>query len=186
MAISNNSLLRYAVGISVVIHMAFLLVAFGKGIDDFDKHAMTVTVQTKTVLPKVDNVADITALNNNQSNNQTAENSSAVLSGAVTSDDDSKTNAMRYVDMIRQRIQHALVYPQSARSSGIEGKTYVKFAIDARGNVISVTVAGSSGSRVLDEASVKAVHSAAPYPGIPHELHRESMTFVLGLAFTLK
>lgn len=51
------------------------------------------------------------------------------------------------------------VYPLAARRQGIEGRVILDVAVDAEGRAIEVTVATSSGSRLLDEAALKAVRN---------------------------
>ncbi|HYE00993.1 MAG TPA: energy transducer TonB [Alphaproteobacteria bacterium] len=49
------------------------------------------------------------------------------------------------------------VYPLAARRQGIEGRVILEVAVDERGRATGVKVAISSGSRLLDEAALKAV-----------------------------
>jgi len=49
-------------------------------------------------------------------------------------------------------------YPSSARSSNIEGTTYVKVLVNASGKVVESVVASSSGNSMLDDAAVKALY----------------------------
>ena len=61
-------------------------------------------------------------------------------------------------------IEEAKRYPRAARRMGIEGKTVVRFKLKPGGQVEAVEVAESSGSDILDKASVETVREAAPLP----------------------
>jgi protein TonB len=65
---------------------------------------------------------------------------------------------------IMRRIEEAKRYPMAARRMGIEGKTVVRFKLKPGGQVEAVEVAESSGSDILDKASVETIRGAAPLP----------------------
>ena len=65
---------------------------------------------------------------------------------------------------IMRRIERAKRYPKVARRMGIEGKTTVRFKLKPNGKVDSVEVVGSSGSDILDQASLETVQRAVPFP----------------------
>jgi periplasmic protein TonB len=58
-------------------------------------------------------------------------------------------------------------YPDAARNKMITGKGSVRFEIDARGQVISASVATSSGSAVLDQEMTAMALRASPFPAPP-------------------
>jgi protein TonB len=68
------------------------------------------------------------------------------------------------LSQIIRRIEEAKRYPRTARRMGIEGTTVVRFKLKPGGQVETVEVVESSGSDILDEASLKTVRDAAPLP----------------------
>ncbi|TNL09684.1 energy transducer TonB [Kosakonia cowanii] len=58
-------------------------------------------------------------------------------------------------------------YPSDARSRGETGTVYVRFSIDDVGNVLSVTLARSSGHSELDDEVLSLVRRASPVPAPP-------------------
>jgi periplasmic protein TonB len=58
-------------------------------------------------------------------------------------------------------------YPPGARSRREQGTAYVRFTIDERGNVLSATLARSSGSPELDAEVIDLVRRASPVPAPP-------------------
>lgn len=68
---------------------------------------------------------------------------------------------------IRQRIEEAKTYPDTARREGIQGTVDLRFRIAADGSVEAMEILRSSGHRILDEASEQTIRRAAPYPRVP-------------------
>ena len=72
------------------------------------------------------------------------------------------------LDQIQQqiirKIEAAKRYPRVARRMGIEGTTVVRFKLKPQGQVEAVEIAESSGSEILDHASLQTVRDAAPLP----------------------
>ena len=62
-----------------------------------------------------------------------------------------------------------LNYPDAARLRHLHGDLILTVTLGPDGHVREVTVNHSSGHRVLDEAAVRIVHLAAPFPPIPVE-----------------
>ena len=65
---------------------------------------------------------------------------------------------------IMRRIEEAKRYPRAARRMGIEGKTVVRFKLKPGGQLEAAEIAESSGSDILDHASLQTVREAAPLP----------------------
>ena len=62
-----------------------------------------------------------------------------------------------------------LNYPDAARRRHLHGDVMLTVVLGMDGHVRDVTVNRSSGYRVLDEAAIRIVHLAAPFPGIPQD-----------------
>ena len=62
-----------------------------------------------------------------------------------------------------------LNYPDAARRRHLRGDVVLSVTIAADGQVCDASVYTSSGYRVLDDAAIRIVHLAAPFPPIPHE-----------------
>ena len=65
---------------------------------------------------------------------------------------------------IMRRIEKAKRYPRMARKMGTEGQATVRFRIKPNGKVEGVELMESSGSELLDQASLETVQRAAPLP----------------------
>ena len=89
--------------------------------------------------------------------------------------------AIQYTDRIKQQIESAKEYPPRARRRNLEGVVKVLFTIGSRGNLESIRITLSSGSRILDRSAIKAVQKAAPFDAPPNG----SMTIALPIKYQL-
>lgn len=97
-----------------------------------------------------------------------------------------QADATAYSAMVLAHLQRYRIYPDSARSAGITGVAVVRFTLGASGSVIGVSLAGSSGKSVLDQAALAMVRRASPFPPIPPSLGRGSMSFAAPVRFNLR
>jgi protein TonB len=67
-----------------------------------------------------------------------------------------------------------LNYPDEARRSGLSGSLLVDVALNADGTVRNITIRRPSGHKVLDDAAVRIVRLAAPFPPFPPEIREET------------
>ncbi|MGH8155409.1 MAG: energy transducer TonB [Rhodanobacteraceae bacterium] len=60
-----------------------------------------------------------------------------------------------------------LNYPSAARRRHLHGNVVLSVTLGTEGQVRGVRINASSGHRVLDDAAIRIVHLAAPFPAIP-------------------
>lgn len=82
----------------------------------------------------------------------------------------------QYVDAWRAKVERVgnLNYPDQARREGLAGSLLLDVAINADGSVNAVRVYRSSGNPLLDDAAVRIVELASPFPPFPATIRRES------------
>jgi len=68
------------------------------------------------------------------------------------------------LSLILRKLEAAKRYPRMARKMGVEGTAVVRFRLRPEGRVEAVEIVDSSGSEILDKASLETVHAAAPFP----------------------
>jgi TonB family protein len=68
--------------------------------------------------------------------------------------------------IIQAALERAKNYPRMARERGIEGVVHVRFKVLPSGNVERVEILKSSGSEILDVASIKTVYRSGPFPRV--------------------
>jgi len=81
-----------------------------------------------------------------------------------------------YFSKVRERIKATWTYPRAAGQRGIEGEVVVEFRIAKDGHLISAGVWRSSGATILDDYSIRAVQTAAPFPRVPDDVAKEILT----------
>jgi TonB family protein len=68
--------------------------------------------------------------------------------------------------LIESALERTKTYPRVARERGIEGVVRLRFRVNESGSVEKIVIVESSGSELLDSASIRAVHRAAPMPSV--------------------
>lgn len=86
---------------------------------------------------------------------------------------------------IRQRLAQFQAYPAAARRRGVEGAATVRFVIGRDGQLVTKTLVHSSGSPHLDQAALKLVSDAAPYPSLPASVAGERLEVRIPIDYRL-
>ena len=105
--------------------------------------------------------------------------------GVVGNGSDDYLTQQNYLEMVRFRIERYRRYPKIARARNIEGRVTIRFVITTEGGVREVEVAKRSGTKALDQAALKAVQDAAPFPKPPGYLFKGEILLELTVAFEL-
>jgi protein TonB len=87
---------------------------------------------------------------------------------------------------VRSRIERKKIYPDAARDLGMSGEVEVLYELDRSGNLLRAEIVSSSGSKLLDQAALRAVKSAA-YKSFPEDawLGSSSKIFKTKLVFSI-
>ncbi|WP_068405875.1 energy transducer TonB [Labrenzia sp. OB1] len=112
-----------------------------------------------------------------QSNQTTQKGGSQRKGKSKTAGNSDVTN---YPAKVHRKILRSLRAPKGGRRA--KGEAKVRFTVRKNGSVGSVRLASSSGSKPFDQAVLKAVSRAAPFPPIPGAAGRSSWTFTLPVA----
>lgn len=67
-----------------------------------------------------------------------------------------------------------LNYPDAARREGVSGKLLLDVALNPDGSVRNITVLKSSGHAAIDEAAVRIVNLASPFPPFSPDIRKEA------------
>jgi protein TonB len=67
-----------------------------------------------------------------------------------------------------------LNYPEEARLQKLHGDVLLLVAINADGSLREVQIRQSSGNKILDEAAMRIVRLAAPFPPLPPEVRKDT------------
>ncbi|MEA3276474.1 MAG: energy transducer TonB, partial [Pseudomonadota bacterium] len=90
-----------------------------------------------------------------------------------------------YLAELQRAIARHRFYPRKARRDGLEGVVRVFFVIEADGRITGVRIAGSSGSKLLDEAAVKTLNRLGRFKPIPGEIGRKRWPLRVPINFAL-
>ena len=90
-----------------------------------------------------------------------------------------------YLDLVRLRIEREKEYPEVARTQKVEGQVVIRFVITPEGGVRALEVAKASNSPELDNAALRAVRDAAPYPKPPRRIFKGEVPLELTIVFEL-
>lgn len=87
---------------------------------------------------------------------------------------------------VRAKIERKKIYPDAARDMGMSGEVEVLYELDRAGNLLRAEIVSSSGFRLLDQAALRAVKSAA-YKSFPEDawLGASSKVFRTKLVFSI-
>ncbi|MGH6665240.1 MAG: energy transducer TonB, partial [Pseudolabrys sp.] len=98
---------------------------------------------------------------------QKAERAAAPMAGASSHNPNALPN---WKSKLVSRLERAKRYPPEAQSRGEHGVAQLAFSIDRNGGVHNARIVRSSGSSLLDEATLALVGRAAPLPPPPPEI----------------
>jgi len=90
-----------------------------------------------------------------------------------------------YLSSIRDKIESRWKYPYQAYVHRESGTAVLTFSINARGDVANPMVAVSSGSRTLDEESIRTVRGASPYPPLPRQFNLAKLNIIAQFRYRL-
>jgi len=99
--------------------------------------------------------------------------------------DDHLITTSGYLQIVRLKIESHKAYPEMARMGQIEGKVTISFVISPDGNNKFVKIVKSSKYKILDQAALKAVKDASPYPKPPVHLFGGEVSLSITIVFEL-
>jgi protein TonB len=117
-------------------------------------------------------------------NQQAAKQSRAAIQAAAQVQQSDRTAALQttsglsslspanWQSQLMAHLERRKRYPSGARSRGERGTVYVRFTIDGSGNVLSASLARTSGFAELDQEVLALVRRASPVPAPPPGANR--------------
>jgi protein TonB len=106
-----------------------------------------------------------------------AVSASAAAAGFMTTSD--------YLELLRMRVDSLKIYPDTARSRGRQGRVVVRFTLEEDGSIREKSLVRGSGTDSLDQAALRAVSRAAPFPMAPADLFTYPLTLQIEICFEL-
>jgi protein TonB len=84
------------------------------------------------------------------------------------------------------RLERFKRYPAAARTHGDEGVAQLAFSVDRAGRVHHARILRSSGSRLLDRATLALVERAQPLPPPPPEMRGAQIAIVVPIHYSIR
>lgn len=75
-----------------------------------------------------------------------------------------------YTKLVKQRLSSNWGYPRKAKEKLMEGKSHVLFSLSRNGQLIGISITGSSGYEILDQEGIDTIKRAAPFPPFPESI----------------
>lgn len=75
-----------------------------------------------------------------------------------------------YTRVIKKRLASYWGYPRKAKKQLMEGKSHALFSLSRNGQLIGVSITGSSGYEILDQEGIDTIKRAAPFPPFPDSI----------------
>ena len=90
-----------------------------------------------------------------------------------------RTQEFKYANYMSEWVRKVervgnLNYPDVARREGISGKLLLDVALNPDGTIRNISILKTSGHTVIDEAAIRIVTLAGPYPPFPPEIRKEA------------
>ena len=92
---------------------------------------------------------------------------------------------VRYVDLLRARLNQNKRYPATARRESVEGTAILFLHIRRDGSVVEAYIQRSTGSDALDAKVSRMVERAQPFPPFKREATTSSMKLTIPIDFSI-
>ena len=93
------------------------------------------------------------------------------------------TTAKSYYEMVMLKIESVKQYPESAKSTQKQGRVTVGFIVTMAGEVKNVHIVKECRYDILNQAALKAVQDAAPFPRPPLRFFTKDIPLQLNIIF---
>lgn len=91
-----------------------------------------------------------------------------------------------YNGMLSAHLQRYKQYPPASRSAGEQGVAMLSFTVGRNGQVLSSSLAKSSGSAALDAETMAMIRRAQPLPPFPPEMTQSSLSITVPIRYSLR
>lgn len=91
-----------------------------------------------------------------------------------------------YTPLVVKQIYKSIAYPNRAAEKNQQGTVRIGLVVDRAGELISVVATQKTDHRLLNQAALKAVKKAAPFPALPEGIKADSFELNLPITFRLQ
>ena len=90
-----------------------------------------------------------------------------------------------YSQGVQRKIAGKKKYPKKAKREGRQGELMVQFTVLKSGDIRDLFLVSKTPYEELNEAALKAVRRAAPFPSLPNEIWQDFLELVLPFKFEI-
>lgn len=90
-----------------------------------------------------------------------------------------------YNSKVLALIKRCKRYPKAAERRGIEGSVQMRLVLARSGDVLEAAVVSGSGTEMLDDAALKMIECAKPFPPFPEDMECLKAEFLVPVDFTI-
>ncbi len=112
-----------------------------------------------------------------------ADRPAAPMPGASARDPNARPN---WTSQLVSRLERHKRYPSEAQARGETGIVRLAFSVDRSGGVHNARIVGSSGSSILDRATLSLIERAAPMPAPPPEVAGAQIPIVVPIRYNTR
>lgn len=87
-----------------------------------------------------------------------------------------------YLGKLRSHLEKKKLNPRTRQI----GTAVVRFTVDSAGQLLTREIARSSGNKVLDDAAIRSVERAAPFPAMPQDIAAGPLVVSVPFRFTVR
>lgn len=159
--VANNSSAKLALALALIFHLALILSFFITSTPKLLKQTIAVSLVAKSSIAKNSKAQNIfkNSLNDNsQAHDIALKNTQKINTGNVSQNSLNQnsftTNAIFDAEELNNP---SPIYPELARSRGVEGKVVLRVIVNEKGLVDDIAIFNSSGSSMLDLSALETV-----------------------------
>lgn len=98
---------------------------------------------------------------------------------------ESESELQKYLARVRAMVERQKRYPPREKNAGRQGLVTVQVDIDRSGTLQAAKLVGRSPHEGFNDAALRAVRGAAPFPEVPAKIAQDLVTFRIRLNFRL-
>ncbi len=91
-----------------------------------------------------------------------------------------------YESNLLRLIERHKYYPLRARREGLEGTTMVSFTVSRSGDINGISLARSSGKKLLDQAAIQTIKRIGHAPPLPEGIAMNRRSFMVPIKYDLR
>jgi TonB family protein len=159
--VANNSSVKLAVALALFLHVALFLSFFITSTPKLLKQTIAVSLVAKSSIAqnsKIQNIVKNSLSDNYQAHDIALKNTQKISTGNVSQNSLNQNSFTTKAIFDAEELNNpSPIYPELARSRGVEGKVILKVIVNEKGLVDDIAIFNSSGSSMLDLSALETV-----------------------------